>query len=167
MNWRQLDSIDRSILTVLQEHGRVTNVELAEKVGLSPSPCLVRMKALEEEGFIRRYVGLLNPRAVGLSVSVFVQVSLDRQVEPGLTAFENAISKRTEVMECYLMTGISDYLLRVVVADLDEYQEFVTEFLSKVPGVGSIRSSVALKQVKYKTALPLHGQRSATRERMR
>jgi DNA-binding Lrp family transcriptional regulator len=159
MSWRQLDSIDRNILSVLQENGRITNVELAEKVGLSPSPCLVRTKSLEEDGFVRQYAALLNARAVGLGVNIFVQVSLDRQVEPSLKAFESAISKRTEVMECYLMTGTSDYLLRVVVGDLDEYQLFVTEFLAKVSGVGSIRSSVALKQVKYNTALPLHNRK--------
>jgi DNA-binding Lrp family transcriptional regulator len=155
MSKRELDSIDRAILTVLQEDGRITNSELAQRVGLSPSPCLVRTKALEAQGLILRYTALLDARAVGLSVSVFVQVTLDRQVEASLTTFEKAISKRKEVMECYLMTGTSDYLLRVVVADLDEYQSFVTGFLSKVPGIGSIRSSVALKQVKYKTALPL------------
>src|ERR1035438_3016303 len=108
MNWRQVDAIDTNILRVLQEHGRVTNAELAERVGLSPSPCLARTKALEEDGFILRYTALLEPRAIGLSVSVFVQVSLDRQVEPNLTAFEKAIAKRTEVMECYLMMGTSD-----------------------------------------------------------
>jgi Lrp/AsnC family leucine-responsive transcriptional regulator len=167
MSGRQLDSIDRHLLTVLQDNGRITNVELAEQVGLSPSPCLVRMKALEAEGFIRQYVALLDARAVGLGVNVFVQVSLDRQVEPSLKAFESAISKRMEVMECYLMTGTSDYLLRVVVADLDEYQVFVTDFLSRVPGVGSIRSSVALKQVKYKTALPLQDPKAIARERTR
>jgi Lrp/AsnC family leucine-responsive transcriptional regulator len=167
MNWRPFDSIDRNILAVLQENGRITNVELADRVGLSPSPCLVRSKALEADGFIRQYAALVEPRAVGLGVSIFIQVSLDRQVELSLKAFENAISKRTEVMECYLMTGTSDYLLRVVVADLDEYQVFVTEFLSKVSGVGSIRSSVALKQVKYKTALPLRSPKEAVRSRTR
>jgi DNA-binding Lrp family transcriptional regulator len=94
-------------------------------------------------------------------------VSLDRQIEVSLNAFESAIAKRIEVMECYLMTGTSDYLLRVVVADLDEYQRFVTDFLSKVPGIGSIRSSVALKQVKYKTALPLRSPKSTPRFRSR
>jgi DNA-binding Lrp family transcriptional regulator len=167
MSGHPLDSIDRHILTVLQDNGRITNVELAEQVGLSPSPCLVRMKMLEAEGFIRQYVALLDARAVGLGVNVFVQVSLDRQVEPSLRAFESAISKRTEVMECYLMTGTSDYLLRVVVPDLDEYQLFVTDFLSRVPGIGSIRSSVALKQVKYKTALPLQDPKAIARERKR
>ena len=91
MGWRQLDSIDRNILSVLQENGRITNVELAEKVGLSPSPCLVRMKSLEEDGFVRQYAALLDARAVGLGVNIFVQVSLDRQVEPSLKAFESEV----------------------------------------------------------------------------
>jgi Lrp/AsnC family transcriptional regulator, leucine-responsive regulatory protein len=105
---------------------------------------------------MRRYVTLLNPAAVGLRVSVFVQVRLEKQVENSLNVFEKAIAARFEVMECYLMTGMSDYLLRVVVSDLQEFQKFVTD-VSKIPGVGNIQSSVALKQVKYETALPLPG----------
>jgi Lrp/AsnC family transcriptional regulator, leucine-responsive regulatory protein len=125
-----------------------------DKVNLSPSPCLARVKALEREGFISHYVTLLDPRAVGLRVSVFVQVRLEKQVEASLNAFEKAIAARPEVMECYLMTGASDYLLRVIVTDLEEFQRFVSD-VSKIPAVGNIQSSVALKQVKYKTALPL------------
>jgi Lrp/AsnC family transcriptional regulator, leucine-responsive regulatory protein len=148
------DSIDLQILTLLQENARIANVNLAERVGLSPSPCLARVKTLEREHIISRYVTLLSAEAVGLGVSVFVQVRLERQTESSLTAFEKAVTVRSEVMECYLMTGTSDYLLRVVVADLHEFQRFVTD-LSKISGVGNIQSSVALKQVKYKTALPL------------
>jgi Lrp/AsnC family leucine-responsive transcriptional regulator len=154
----ELDSIDWKILSVLQDNARIANVDLAERVNLSPSPCLARVKVLERERFISRYVTLLEPEAVGLGVSVFVQVRLERQVEATLNAFEKAVTARHEVMECYLMTGTSDYLLRVVVSDLLEYQKFVTD-LSKIPGVGNIQSSVALKQVKYKTALPLPGLR--------
>ena len=150
----ELDSIDWNILSALQDDARLANVDLAEKVHLSPSPCLARVKTLEREGFISRYVTLLNPQAVGLGVSVFVQVRLEKQVEASLNTFEKAIASRQEVMECYLMTGSSDYLLRVVVSDLQEFQRFVTD-VSKIPGVGNIQSSVALKQVKYKTALPL------------
>lgn len=149
-----LDSIDWKILSVLQDDARIANVDLADKVNLSPSPCLSRVKALEQEGVISRYVTLLTPDAVGLGVSVFVQVRLERQVEASLNAFEKAVTVRPEVMECYLMTGTSDYLLRVVVSDLQEFQRFVTD-LSKIAGLGNIQSSVALKQVKYKTALPL------------
>jgi len=152
----ELDSIDWKILTVLQQDARVANVDLCEKVNLSPSPCLARVKALEKTGVINRYVALLDPGAVGLGVSVFVQVRLEKQVEAALNTFEGAVAVRPEVMECYLMTGTSDYLLRVVVADLPEFQRFVTD-LTKIPGVGNIQSSFALKQVKYKTALPLPG----------
>jgi Lrp/AsnC family leucine-responsive transcriptional regulator len=154
MTFSALDSIDLDILKALQDNARIANVDLAEKVNLSPSPCLARVKALERGGFISRYVTLLDPGAVGLGVSVFVQVRLEKQVESSLNVFEKAVAGRPEVMECYLMTGASDYLLRVVVSDLHEFQSFVTH-LSKIPGVGNIQSSVALKQVKYKTALPL------------
>jgi Lrp/AsnC family leucine-responsive transcriptional regulator len=157
MHHAEIDSIDRKILWLLQNNARMANVELADKVNLSPSPCLTRVKALEGAGFIDRYVALLNPAAVGLGVNVFVQVRLERQVEATLNTFERAVAERREVMECYLMTGTSDYLLRVVVADLEEFQRFVTEVVAKIPGVGNIQSSVALKQVKYSTALPLPG----------
>lgn len=157
MHAESLDSIDWKILAELQNNARIANVDLADKVNLSPSPCLARLKALEREGFISHYVTLLNPVAVGLGVNVFVQVRLERQVEAFLAAFENAVAGRPEVMECYLMTGTSDYLLRVVMSDLHEFQEFVTDVIAKIPGVGNIQSSVALKQVKYSTALPLPG----------
>lgn len=160
MRSSELDSIDWKILATLQNNARIANVDLAEKVNLSPSPCLVRVKALERAGFIRCYATLLNTTKVGLGVIMFVQVRLERQVEPSLIAFEKAVAARPEVMECYLMTGTSDYMLRVVVADLQEYERFVTDVLSRIPGVGSIQSSVALKQVKYSTALPLPGQAS-------
>ena len=157
MHYSEIDSIDRKILWHLQNNGRMANIDLADRVNLSPSPCLTRVKALEREGFITRYVALLNAAAVGLGVNVFVQVRLERQVEAMLNTFEKAVADRHEVMECYLMTGTSDYLLRVVVSDLEEFQRFVTEVVAKIPGVGNIQSSVALKQVKYSTALPLPG----------
>lgn len=157
MDFPELDSIDWKILAVLQDDARIANVDLAERVHLSPSPCLARVKALEREGFISRYVALLNSAAVGLGVNVFVQVRLERQIEATLSTFESAVAARHEVMECYLMTGTSDYLLRVVVSDLQEFQRFVTDVVARIPGVGNIQSSVALKQVKYCTALPLPG----------
>ncbi|MGO9786179.1 MAG: Lrp/AsnC family transcriptional regulator, partial [Stellaceae bacterium] len=120
-----LDAIDRKILALLQEDARLANVELADKVGLSPSPCLRRVRDLEAAGIIRRYVTLLDPAAVGLPVSVFVNVTLERQVEQALERFEAVILKRPEVMECYLMTGDADYLLRVVCADLAAYERFL------------------------------------------
>ena len=150
-----LDAIDRRILAALQEDARIANNELAAAVGLSPAPCLRRVRALEEDGVIRKHVSLVNPGAVGLPVSVFVSISLERQVEEALKRFEKVILARPEVMECYLMTGDADYLLRVVCADLAAYERFVLDHLTKVPGVSSIRSSFALKQVKYSTALPL------------
>lgn len=149
------DKTDRKILDALQDNARITNIELAQKVGLSPSPCLQRVRRLQESGLISRYVTLLNPLALGLTVSVFIQVSLEKQVERALEMFEKAIRSRPEVMECYLMTGDADYLLRVVVADVQSLERFIVNYLSKIPGIASIKSSFALKQVKYKTALPL------------
>jgi Lrp/AsnC family transcriptional regulator, leucine-responsive regulatory protein len=151
----RLDAIDRKILARLQDDARVANVELSEAVGLSPAPCLRRVRALEESGVIRKHVTLLDPAAVGLPVSVFVNVSLERQIEKALQRFESAILTRPEVMECYLMTGDADYLLRVVCADLAAYERFLLDHLTQIPGVASIRSSFALKQVKYSTALPV------------
>jgi len=152
-----LDAIDLRILACLQENARIANTELSTAVGLSPAPCLRRVRALEERGVIRKHVTLVSPAAVGLPVSVFVSISLERQVEEALKRFERVILARPEVMECYLMTGDADYLLRVVCADLGAYERFVLDHLTKVPGVSSIRSSFALKQVKYSTALPLLG----------
>ena len=157
----ELDTIDWKILGLLQADARISNVELAAKVGLSPSPCLNRVRALEKSGHISRYVTLLDPLQVGLKVSVFIQVTLEKQIEPALETFERAIRDRPEVMECYLMTGDADYLLRVVVPDLQALEHFILNFLSRVPGVGNIKSSFALKQVKYQTALPLPSGMSA------
>ncbi len=161
----ELDTTDWQILRLLQSDARISNVDLAKQVGLSPSPCLSRVRALEKSGFISRYVSLLDPLRVGLKVSVFIQVTLEKQIEPALETFERAIRDRPEVMECYLMTGDADYLLRVVVPDLQAVEHFILNFLSRVPGVGNIRSSFALKQVKYQTALPLPGQVEKPRAR--
>ena len=150
-----LDATDWKILSLLQRDARLSNVELARAVGLSPSPCLARVRALEQAGYIARYVSLLDPLKVGLRVSVFIQVALEKQIESALEVFEKAIRDRPEVMECYLMTGEADYLLRVLVSDLQALEHFILNFLSRVPGVGKIKSSFALKQVKYQTALPL------------
>lgn len=150
-----LDATDWKILDRLQGDARIANVRLAEAVHLSPSPCLARVKELEAQGFIDRYVTLLNPLKLGLTVSVFIQVTLEKQVEKQLENFEAAIRKRPEVMECYLMTGDSDYLLRVVVPDVQALEHFIVNHLTKIAGIANIRSSFALKQVKYQTALPL------------
>ena len=150
-----IDAIDRQILENLQNDARMRNVELAEKVGLSPSPCLRRVGNLEETGVIRGYATLVDAEAVGLPVSVFVSVTLEKQIEKTLEKFEKEIRARPEVMECYLMTGEADYLLRVVTADLGAYERFLIEHLTRIPGVASIKSSFALKQVAYRTALPI------------
>jgi DNA-binding Lrp family transcriptional regulator len=150
-----VDPVDLRILAALQENAKLSNVELATKVNLSPSPCLARVRKLEKAGIIRRYVSLLDPLALGLGVSVFIQIRLEKQVEHALEQFEAAMHEHPEVMECYLMTGDADYLLRVLVADIPALERFIVDELSKTPGVANIRSSFALKQVKYKTALPL------------
>ncbi len=151
----RLNTVDWRILARLQENARITNVELARAVNLSPSACLARVRALEAARIISRHVSLLDPLKCGLTASVFIQVTLERQVGAALQTFERAIRERPEVMECYLMTGDSDYLLRVVVADVQALERFIVEFLAKIPGVGNIKSSFSLKQVKYQTALPL------------
>jgi Lrp/AsnC family transcriptional regulator, leucine-responsive regulatory protein len=150
-----LDATDARILDALQTDAKLTNVELAARVHLSPSPCLARVRRLEEAGLIGKYVALLDPLKLGLSVSVFIQIRLEKQVERALEVFEAAIGKYPEVMECYLMTGDADYLIRVVVPDVPALERFIVDELSKIPGVANIRSSFALKQVKYKTVLPI------------
>jgi Lrp/AsnC family transcriptional regulator, leucine-responsive regulatory protein len=150
-----MDAMDLRILDRLQHDARISNVDLARAVNLSASPCLARVRALEAGGYIARYVTLLEPKKLGLTVSVLVQVTLEKQIEPALETFERAVRDRPEVMECYLMTGDADYLLRVLVPDVPAFERFILDFLSRVPGVDKIKSSFALKQVKYQTALPL------------
>jgi DNA-binding Lrp family transcriptional regulator len=151
----KLDSIDYHILQHVQNNARVSNIELAEAVGLSPSPCLRRVKTLEASGVIKRYVGIVDAGAVGLPISIFINVSLQRQERSGLEEFEHRIQSYREVMECYLMTGSSDYLVRIVVPDLQAYERFLADKLTRIPGVANIQSSFALKQVVYNTQLPL------------
>lgn len=151
----QLDAIDLRILAELQQDGSLTNVELARRVHLSPSPCLARVKALESNGVIERYVALASAKALGLGLNVFISISLKEQSKEALATFERRIAEHDEVMECYLMTGDSDYLIRVAVADMAALERFILEQLTVIPGVEKIRSSFALKQVRYKTALPL------------
>lgn len=150
-----LDAIDKRIVKALQDNARLSSQELSDQVGISASPCWRRVKALEEAGVITKYVTLVDPEALGLSISIFTSVSLDKQIETALETFQKAVRKRPEVMECYLMTGDFDYLLRVVVGSLHDYERFLLDHLTKVPGVASIKSSFALKQVKYTTALPV------------
>jgi DNA-binding Lrp family transcriptional regulator len=150
-----LDATDLRILRELQADGSLSNVELARRVALSPSPCLARVKALKEAGVIERTVALLNPQALGLSLNVFISISLKEQSKAALADFEARIAGLDEVMECYLMTGESDYLIRVAVGDIGALERFILEQLSPIRGVEKIRSSFALKQVRYKTGLPL------------
>ncbi len=151
----QLDAIDLRILAELQADSSLTNVELSRRVHLSPSPCLARVKALESAGVIQRYVALANPKALGLGLNVFISISLKEQSREALAEFERRLGEHDEVMECYLMTGDSDYLIRVALADIAALERFVLNQLTPIPGVEKIRSSFALKQVRYKTALPL------------
>lgn len=152
---KPLDTVDTKILSELQRDSRLTNVELAHRVHLSPSPCLTRVRALEETGIIKRYVALLDARAVGLGVSVFINITLEKQAKAAIEAFESTVQRFPQIMECYLMTGDADYLLRVVVADVETLQHFIADELTRIPGVARIRSSFALKQVKFETALPI------------
>jgi len=150
-----LDGTDLRILDELQRDGALSNVELSRRVHLSPSPCLARVKALEASGVVARYVALINAQAVGLSLNVFISISLKSQSKQALAEFEQRIAEHEEVMECYLMTGDSDYLIRVAVADIAALERFILDQLTPIPGIEQIRSSFALKQVRYKTALPL------------
>ncbi len=134
---KDLDATDRKILELLQADGRMSLAELAEKVGLSPSPCLRRVRMLED-GVISRYVAVLDQRAVGLPVSVFVSIKLEKQRQESLDRFAKAIERWPEVLECYLMTGSRDYWMRVVVPDLDAYERFVKQKLTRVEGIASI-----------------------------
>src|ERR1700709_2330675 len=152
-----LDAIDRRILGVLQSDSRTTMQELADKVGLSVSPCHRRVKLLEERGVITRYIAMVDQKSLGLHVSVFISIKLTRQKEEDLDRFAKAISKWEEVLECYLMTGNRDYLLRVVAADLSSYEAFLKNKLTRLDGIASIESSFALSQVKYSIALPVWG----------
>lgn len=150
-----MDAIDRKLLQLLQQDGRMTAQALAERVGLSPSPCLRRIRIMEEKGIIRGYVALVDQKRVDLPISVFVSVKLERQREEQLDAFNAAVLQWPEVVEAYLMTGQQDFLLRVVVADLDAYERFLKTRLTRLEGVSSIESSFALGQVKHTNVLPL------------
>ena len=152
---QHLDATDARILDVLQGDCRISNIDLAKKIHLSASPTLARVKNLEAQQIISGYVALIDPQALGLKINVFIQVRLEKQEAAALACFEQAVSQFDEVMEVYLMTGDEDYLLRLVVADIQALERFILQHLTTIPGIKNIRSSFALKQVKYKTALPL------------
>ena len=150
-----MDKFDRRILEALQHDGRISNVQLAAQVNLSESATLRRVRALEEDGYIDRYAALVNQSRAGLSGNVFVSIGLHREEQSELAAFEAAVQAIPEVMECYLMTGEFDYLLRVVVADMADFERIHKEALTQLPGVARVNSSVAIRTVLKKTELPL------------
>ena len=151
-----MDEFDRKILAVLQSEAGLTNVELADRIGLSPAPCLRRVKALEDAGVIEGYRARLNRHAIGLGVLAFVEVHLERHTDGITDKFLAAVNKVPEVVRCYLMTGSLDFLLEVAAKDLDAYADFAMNSLLKLPGVKDVRSSFVLKEVKATDALPLH-----------
>lgn len=150
-----LDRFDRSILQILQADGRISNTDLAQRVNLSESACLRRVRALEQSGLIERYAAILNQQKAGLPVNVFVNITLDRQDEPDLRKFEESVRKIPEVMECYLMTGDYDYTLRVVVADTADFERVHSKYLTRLPGVARVHSSFALRTVQKARELPM------------
>jgi len=151
----KLDRIDQALLVELQRDGRLSNRELAERIHLSESACLRRVRALEEAGVIDRYAALVSQSRVGLPGNVFVSITLNRQEQADLRAFEEAVRRVPEVMECYLMTGQQDYLLRVVVSDAADFERLHSQHLTRLPGVARVHSSFALRTVRKSTELPL------------
>ena len=149
-----VDEVDRSILAVLEQHGRISNAELAAKVGLSPSPCLRRVRRLEETGVIRGYRALIDPAAIGRSLRVFVGVRLMRHARPDVAAFERAVLQLREVVSSHHVTGNYDYLLQVEVADLPAYEDFHANRLAALPGVAAVTSYVTMKTISADTARP-------------
>ncbi|MDY0005958.1 MAG: Lrp/AsnC family transcriptional regulator [Spongiibacteraceae bacterium] len=151
-----LDRIDRRILELMQRNGRISNLELAEQVGLSPTPCSRRVRRLEESGIIERHVTLLNADALGLSLTAYVSISMDRHTPDRFEHFAEAIDGFPEVLECSIVTGQeADFLLKVVVRDMHHYEEFLLGRLTKLEGVTGVHSSFVLRKVVDKTALPL------------
>ena len=152
----KLDRTDRRILAELQDNARISNQELAEKVGLSPSPCLRRVRQLEEAGYIKSYNAVLNASLLGLKLIALVQISMDRHTPDRFEQFEATVLEYPQVLECILITGQSaDYQLKVVVKDMEEYQDFLLNRLTRIPGVSDVHSSFVLRQVVSTQALPL------------
>lgn len=150
-----LDAASVKILAELQKNGRISSNELAEKIGMSASPCWRRQKELEENGYILRYTALIDRRKLGLAVVCLLHISLLRHTEGVVEQFEEAMRLRPEVIECYETTGSADYMVKVVVADMEAYHDFLHNVLVKLNGVSQINTSVALREVKYDTAMPL------------
>lgn len=152
----KLDRMDRKILEKLQLQGDLTNQQLADKVGLSPSPCLRRVRALEEAGIIRHRVTVLDPKKLGLSLTAIILIGMDRHTPERLSTFEAAVARHPEIQECYLITGHdADYMLKVVVPDMDDYHHFLLNHITRIQGVSGVHSSFVLRRVLDSTALPL------------
>ena len=152
----KLDRLDKKILNLMQKDARISNLDLAEQVGLSPSPCSRRIKALEESGLILKHVTLLNPEKLNLKLTAYIHINMDKHTPERLNNFNQAVSEMPEVMECALITGNdADYQLKVVVPDMEFYQHFLLEKLTRIDGVTGARSSFVLQQVKQFTSLPL------------
>jgi DNA-binding Lrp family transcriptional regulator len=151
----KLDRIDRRILRDLQADGRMTNVDLAKRAGISAPPCLRRVRALEESGYIRGYHADINPEALGFGVTVFAQVGLASQAEADLKAFEELVRSWPEVRECHMLAGETDFLLKVVATDWDAYQKFLTTQLTTAPNVSQVKSALAIRMSKYEPGVPI------------
>ncbi len=151
----EIDTLDRRILAVLQKNGRISNAELSERIHLSPSACHRRVQRLEKDGYIRNYVAMCDPRKIGLATTVFVEISLSGQADEILDAFERQVALVPEVLECHLMAGTADYILKVVAADTDDFARIHRQYLARLPGVQGMQSSFALRTVFKTTALPV------------
>lgn len=150
-----IDDIDRQILHILQRESELTNVELSQRIGLSPTPCLRRVKRLEEAGYISGYRAVVDRRKLGYPIMAFVQVTLNQQVESALEMLESAVHARPEIVNCYLVTGDSDYMLQVVARDLDDYANFVRNHLTNIPAIQNIKTSFALDNIVTDRPIPV------------
>jgi DNA-binding Lrp family transcriptional regulator len=162
MTMTALDRIDIKILNELQQNASLTNVELASRVNLSPSPCLARVKNLEKIGVIDRRIAVLDPAVLGIGVTAFIQIKLEKQAQISLETFTRAIDRLNQVMECYLTAGDHDYLLRVMVSDIEDLEDLIVNKISRIPGVSCIRSNLTLRRISHKTVLPIDTNRPVT-----
>ncbi|AEE22447.1 Lrp/AsnC family transcriptional regulator [Paraglaciecola chathamensis] len=152
----ELDKYDRHILEIIQQRGRVSNQELADAINLSPSPCLRRVRQLEESGLIDGYVALVNARKLGLNLLSFIQIIMDKHTPERFATFEQSVMEFSEVLECHLITGqAADYVLKVIVKDMDDFQQFLLDKLTRIDGVSGVHSSFVLKSPVKKTSLPV------------
>ena len=150
-----LDKLDRAILKELQRRGRISNADLAESVNLSPSACHRRVQRLEKEDYIKEYVALLNPQKIGVATTVFVEIRLSAQADDVLESFENAVKRIPDVLECHLMAGTADYILKIVAENTEDFARIHRQFLTRLPAVAQMQSSFSLRTVFKTTALPM------------